>query len=151
MNHELRIKIFLKNNLLKDNRGVALFITLMILTAVLVISLGAAGLVTSGIQQGRAQSDSTKAYFAAEAGAERVLWEIRKNNFAFLRGDASPCQASDYINFDTSPATCDTNSHNYTLSNNSSYVVLYTGDTPQIIFKSIGAYKEVERSVEVSY
>ena len=88
MNLEFRIK-----NIIKNKRGTALFMALMILSGALIVSLGAASLVISGMKQGRTQSYSTKAYFAAESGTERVLWEIRKNGF-----DPSGCAENvDYI------------------------------------------------------
>lgn len=145
MNYELRIK-----NIKKNKKGTALFMTLMILSSVLIISLGAASLIISGLKQGRTQTHSTRAYFAAEAGAERVLWEIRKNLFV-----PSACTAgTDYIVFDNdnSPpntAACGAKQTN-TLSNNASYFVFYKLSSP-VTLEIIGEYSDVRRSVQLSY
>ena len=131
--------------IIKNNSGTILIITILILTSILVVTLAAADLIVSGIQMSRMQERSTKAYFAAEAGAERVLWEARNNNF-----DSTPCSQGDYINFDTNPATCDSSEHSYSLSNDALYRVIFKGSVP-IVFSSDGIYLNTARSVEVSY
>ena len=65
------------NNLLQDNRGTVLFMTMLILISMLTVVLGAANLVMLRIKMSGAQERSTIAYFAAETGVERTLWEIR--------------------------------------------------------------------------
>jgi len=137
---------------LKGNRGTVLFMTLLILTSILVVTLGAANLIVPGIKMSRTQERSTKAYFAAEAGAERILWEVRReiNYFEFKRGDGSSCITGDYINFDTIPVTCDNSGHSYSLSNNASYSIIYSAGPP-ITFTSEGAYLGTRRSVDVGY
>ncbi|MEA3463699.1 MAG: pilus assembly PilX N-terminal domain-containing protein [Patescibacteria group bacterium] len=133
------------NNSLKNNNGTALFMALLILTGMLVVVLAASDIITRGIKMSRTQARSTKAYFAAEAGAERILWEVRKNNF-----DDSFCSDNDYINFDTNPATCDSSIRIYFLSNNASYSVVYSSG-PSVTFTSNGIYLSNRRSVELSY
>jgi Tfp pilus assembly protein PilX len=136
------------NNLLKNNNGAALFLALMMLTAILTISLGAANLVFSGIKRGQLQSESTKSYFAAETGAERVLWEIRKNGF-----DPSVTCNSSTVNVSFSPTGCQSSPIIYNLVNGAFYKVIYddSGAPNNIIFKSIGTYKGVERAIEINY
>jgi len=60
-----------------------LVISMLVLAFVLVLALGASAVVRNGILMGRNQVESTKAFFAAEAGAERILWEI-------WQGDTDP-------------------------------------------------------------
>lgn len=134
-------------NLSQDNRGIALMMALLILTSILVVSLGAADLVMSGLKMSGTQERSTIAYFAAEAGIERVLWEIRKNGF-----DISGCDTTTnkYVDFSASPAVCGNSEDVKTLSNNSSYSVEYTLNSPRT-FVSVGEYAGVRRVVEISY
>ena len=140
------------NNLLKDNRGTVLFMTLLILTSMLTVVLGAANLVMSGIKMSGAQERSTVAYFAAEAGAERILWEIRQNGF-----DLTGCNINDYIDFSVTPTVCVDSSTcgvssicEYSLSNNALYSVVYSLDSP-VTFTSTGVFSGLRRSVDISY
>ena len=138
------------HNLFEKNQGTALFMALMILSGVLVVSLGAANLINLGIRQSRIQVYSTKAYFAAEAGAERVLWEIRKNGF----NPSSCVENVDYVifdndNFPPNTAVCGSEQIN-SLFNNATYSVFYKLSSP-ITFESIGRFQDAKRSVEVSY
>lgn len=145
-----KIKDLNLNNISKNNKGSAIFLVVLLLAGVLTVSLGAASLIVSGIAQGRTQTYSTKAYFAAEAGVERVLWEVRKNG-----ADFSGCDVDDYIVFDNTnnppnPAVCDNILQSYNLSNAASYYVIYKSSSP-ITFQSVGSYQQTIRSVEVSY
>lgn len=133
-------------NLKKNKKGTALFMALMILSGVLIVSLGAASLIMSGIKQGKTQADSTKAYFAAEAGAERILWEIRKNG-----ADLNSCNIDSYINFTLSPADCDGSTPTYSLSDNASYYVIFSFGGTATTTVSVGSFNNVKRSVEISY
>ena len=138
------------NNLLQDNRVAVLFMTMLILVIMLTVVLGAANLVMSRIKMSGAQERSTIAYFAAEVGTERVLWEIRKNSFELKRGDDSDCQVGDYIYFDNTPTVCDNSEHDYSLSNNALYNVVYSSDLP-VTFTSTGVFSGLRRSVDISY
>lgn len=103
-----------------------LILTLLILSSILVVTLAAADLILAGIKMNRLTGYSSIAFFAAEAGLERALWEARKNNTA-----------------QTWPET--------TLPNSSTYKVDYTLVIPNVTFKSIGSYLGVKRSVEGTY
>lgn len=149
----------IKRGILTDRRGTAIFLALFILAGILIVSLGAANLVVSGLKMSKTQYDSTKAYFAAEAGAERVLWEIRKNGF--IPSSAIGCDltdgdtTNDYINFDNinsdpDPATCGDEQIN-TLSNGASYSVILKSMGTATSTQSIGSYRDTIRVIEVSY
>ncbi len=136
--------------LAKNKQGSALLITVLILTSILTAAFGAANLVVSGIKMSGTQERSTVAYFAAEAGAERVLWEIRKNGFLVSGCDNT---VNKYVFFGAGPgdpAICDSSEHGETLSNISSYSVMYTSNLP-ITFVSAGSYAGVKRIVEIGY
>jgi hypothetical protein len=138
--------------MLKDNKkikinskGNALLMSLFILTGVLVVSLGAANLVSLGIKTHRTQQASAKAYFAAESGIERLLFEIRKNGM-----DISACDGSTnrYVDFTTQ--TCVGSENIYSLSNGSEYSVVFVSNSP-ITFRSSGSFLGTERTVEVNF
>lgn len=121
------------NKNIKNNRGVILLLTLFILSGILVITLGAADLVLAGLKMNRLTGYSSLAFFAAEAGMERALWEARKNNYVLPNADtADVFSLSD-------------------LGNGSAYQVNYASSTPNITFKSIGSYGGTKRSVESTY
>jgi hypothetical protein len=116
--------------------GTALLMTVLILNSIILISLAAAKLITSGIKDSGTQSKSTKAYFAAEAGAERELYEYRKTYVC------------------SSPAF--SNCHfTKTLPGGSSYDVNYDsgsedhGDT--LIFVSVGNFSGLKRTDQLDF
>jgi len=127
------MKVYIKKKF-KENNGSALLLTLLILTSILVVALGAAGLIVPGIKMSRTQEQSTKAFFAAEAGAERALWEVRKNGF--------PLPGIDTV--DVFPGTGN-------LDNDSIYQIDYSAVSPVVTFTSTGQYQQTRRSVAVDF
>ncbi|MDD5528304.1 MAG: pilus assembly PilX N-terminal domain-containing protein [Patescibacteria group bacterium] len=116
--------------------GTALLMTILILNSVILISLAAAKLIVSGVKESGTQSRSTKAYFAAEAGAEKVLYEYRKTFTC-----ASPFDSCHYAG---------------SLPAGSSYQVdwISGGDSnpgSTIIFVSVGTFSGLKRSVELDF
>ena len=57
----------------------ALLLTMFILAGMLLVAMSSSYIVTLGIKAGGVQAQSTKAYFIAESGIERFLWELRKH------------------------------------------------------------------------
>lgn len=100
----------------------------------MLIALGGASVVIAGLKMGGIQSQSTRAYFAAEAGAERLLYDFRKTS----QFETTVLVGTDNV-FGTT-----------TLSNGSSYIVNYDHFAP-IIFTSIGTYENTKRSVELNF
>jgi hypothetical protein len=154
--------------LLVNKEGSAIFLVVLLLAGVLTISLGAADLIVSGAKMGKVQYDSTKAYFASEAGAEKLLYDVRRNIDLFEPENELACDTSNnsinvYVDFYTTPASCQQNILNCTnldckdvlSSNNSSfYVEYYSFDnlsTTPIKFKSFGSFRDTKRSVEVTF
>jgi hypothetical protein len=121
------------NKSIKNNRGIVLLLTLMILSSILVVTLGAADLVMAGIKMNRLTGYSNLAFFASEAGLERALWEARKNSYSLP-------------NIDTISVFSLNN-----LGNGSAYQVNYASSSPFITFKSIGSFSGAKRSVESTY
>jgi hypothetical protein len=113
------------------NRGTALLMTILILNTIVVVSLAAAKLVSGGVRMSGTQSRSTKAFFAAESGAERVLWEWRKNGWTIPPGpDGVSGMFSD------------------TLFDNGTYSVNKATSTT-VIFQSQGEFNDLQRTVEL--
>ncbi|MBU0722427.1 hypothetical protein KKA93_03165 [Patescibacteria group bacterium] len=121
------------NKYKKNQTGIILLLTLFILSGILVVTLVAADLVFAGIKMNRLTGYSNLAFFASEAGIERSLWEVRKNNYVLPNID-----------------TINIFSLN-DLGNGSAYQVDYASSTPNVIFKSIGSYLGFKRSIEGSY
>ncbi|MFH1392590.1 MAG: pilus assembly PilX N-terminal domain-containing protein [bacterium] len=61
------------------NKGVALILSVIILTAVLAIALTAGKVMVDKIKMSRNTSDSMKAYYAAESGIEYALYRIKNS------------------------------------------------------------------------
>lgn len=121
-------------NLIRSKKGSALLLTLFILSSVLVVAIGGSSVIVAAIKMSGVQSESTKAYFAAEAGAERVLYEVRKAQTVNL---LVPYQDDIFGQTD--------------LSDGSYYIVNYGQKFPKITFTAIGTYDRTKRSVEVSF
>ena len=155
--------------------GIAIMLTIFCLFSIMFISFIAADIVINSILATRTQVFSTKAYFAAEAGAERVLWEIRQNDTgsAFM-GSCSPTNGEENcidhwtINgppselrcYPVSEANCTPSPPESPPISGSTFYVNYIDcldasdcDTDQYsyIFTSIGKYKEVRRAVDTKF
>jgi len=80
----------------------AMMVTVVILSVVLAVSLTAAEVIENGLQMGQTQMNSTKSFFAAEAGVERILDDIRNNGYDIKVECPDPTTgAGDYICFDS--------------------------------------------------
>ncbi|MFZ4648219.1 MAG: hypothetical protein ACOYMB_01135 [Patescibacteria group bacterium] len=128
----------------KQKKGSALLMTMLILFGIIAVAFGGASLVISGLRSSDLSAKSTVAYYNAEAGAERLLAEVRSGRFDLATSTASSDHfvpiKSVYYN---------------TLENGGNYYVDYDQAADfggkRIIFSAIGDYKEVKRSVEVSF
>ena len=129
-------------NKIRNQRGIALLLTLLMLSSILVVTLAAADLVMAGIKMNRQSGYSGIAFFASEAGMERALWQAR--TWA-SRGVANPIPTVDQLNLFSS----------LNIGNGSSYQVDFSrvveGGLTYIKFKSIGSSGGVKRSVESTY
>jgi hypothetical protein len=129
----------MKKNIKKINtklNGSAIMLVLFILVGVMIVVFGGASVIISGLKMGTLQSYSTKAYFAAESGTERLLYGFRKSGL----WDELRIKIPPYANiFGTT-----------TLDMGAWYIVSYNDNDP-LTFTSIGSYAETRRSVEVSF
>jgi len=117
---------------IKKQKGVALLMSVLILTSMFVVALNAADVMFSGVLMSGVQERSTLALYAAESGCERALYEARKNN---------NIPASDQENiFSTT-----------TLSNNSYYTVDFASTSLNIRYTSNGIFNETARTVMIDF
>ena len=137
----------------QDQKGnTALMMTVIVLSSVLAIVLSSSEIIRNGIIMDRVQLDSTKAYFAAEAAAERVLWIVRNDI-----SDLSTCNDTNHcLHIDTSNTIlCDTNC---SATNNISsalagyqYYIDYDESGTETKLTCYGFYATSSRAVELSY
>jgi hypothetical protein len=139
------------NNEIKNEFGsTALYLVLVMMSSFFLITLTAADIVRNGIKMSGSQLDSTKAYYAAEAGAERIIWEMRENNF-----DTTSCNSGDKIDFSAgacdSVNCCSLAGLSYSLSNNATYTIQYDFSAPDTILMCAGGFGDVERKIQLKY
>jgi Tfp pilus assembly protein PilX len=120
-----------------NKAGTALLMTILILNSILLITMASAKLIISSVRESGVQVKSTKAFFAAEAGAERVLYEYRK-----------VVAGSCYTTINTCHFTAN-------LSGGSSYKVDWiSGDNnpgSTLTFISAGTFSGLKRSDELNF
>ena len=107
----------------KREKGIALLLTIIILSATM---LTATLIVTIVVIQFKLSSDinnSTIAIYAADSGVEWQLYQIRN-------GASVPTPV---------------------MSNGATISTTVTGSSPNFTIKSLGAYKEVKRQLEVNF
>jgi Tfp pilus assembly protein PilX len=120
----------------RGRQGSALILTMFILAGMLIVAMSGVYIILLGIKASGLQLQSAKAYYVGEAGAERLLWELRKDNCQFT---APYCTAT---------PSASTAVFTGTLSTGLNYQVYYTG-FPPLIFQSVGEYQNTRRSVEI--
>jgi hypothetical protein len=121
-----------------NKNGTALLMTILILNSIILIALAASQIIISGVKNNGTQARSTKSYFAAEAGAERMLYEYRQG--------INNCGVS------LPTSTC---AFSKTLPSGSSYQVNWIRgfNTPgsTLVFVSVGTYGGLKRSDELDF
>ncbi len=152
---EIKTKFY---QLSKNNKGsIALLMSMIVLAAILTVVLTASEIIENGLVSDRTQLDSTKAYFTAEAAAERILWETRKSSPQF--DVASTCSTGQCLHWNPNltpgpgcNSSCDlTNSISDSLTDYKYYIKyesLITGDTKLTCY---GDYQGARRAVEIMY
>jgi len=123
------MKILAHQKISTHKSGSALILTMFIMAGMLIVAMGGAYVVFLGIKAGGIQAQSTKAYYAAEAGAERLLWELRQNSYSY-EDDPGALIFQD------------------NLVGGSRYDVYFV-DFPPLVFRAIGEYQNSKRSVEI--
>lgn len=121
-----------KKLLFSAKRGSALVLTMFILAGMLIVAMSGAYVVFLGIKAAGIQSQSAKAYYGAEAGAEQLLWEFRKSAGGVTYGGG----------LETPVLTGG-------IDEGADYEVYYIQNFSPVIFHSIGQYMNTKRSVEI--
>ena len=119
-------------NIINNNqKGVSVYITVIMLSILLAVSLGLSSIIVGGAKISESLSFSVKALHAADTGIEKTLYNIFKN------GDcATPVTG-----------TCGTDC-SYEV------IITYTGGScfeTGTSIESLGTYKTTKRKVEASY
>lgn len=132
-------RVGIRDFLRQKIKGSAMILTMFILSGMLIIAMSGAYVVLLGIISSGTQAQSTRAYFAAEAGIERLLWDIRVEGLnpeptteesLILSGDLQLLSSDD-----TYPT----------------YDVFYLYSAPDRFFTSVGESQNIKRSVEVKF
>jgi hypothetical protein len=116
--------------------GSAMILTMFILAGMLIVAMSGSYVILAGIKAGGTQAQSTKAYFAAEAGLEDILYQVRKENLPHTKEDISQ---------DTPIISANLESQGV------SYKEYFTGAEPTRVFVSVGEFQNAKRSVEANF
>jgi len=127
----MKIKPAQNKKRLATKKGSALILTMFILTGMFVVAMGSSYIILVQIRAGGIQSQSTKAYFLAESGAERLLYATRKQYYQ-LQSQAP----------DTELVALRGTNYNYSV---------YYKSFPPLVFSAIGEYNNTRRSVELEF
>jgi len=170
----MNIKLCLNVKMLKylsDRQGISLFLSIIILAILLAISLGMSTILLSQMRMISGIGNSVIAFYAADTGAEKVLYEDKRCRADCpppcpppctppppcppppvpCRAPGEPCPCPDYCQGypDACQGLPDGYSIGQTLENASTYdAKFFTNGT--ITIRSIGKYQEVRRAIEVT-
>lgn len=119
----------------KNKQGSAILLTLFLLSGIMVVAFAGSYLVMAGLRSSALQYDSSRAYFAAESGAEYSLIKIRK--------------------LGTNLVPSESGNKNFLAGNMPSgykgnFVINYKTFAP-IVITSIGSFGVTKRSIELNF
>lgn len=126
----------MKYHRLQKECGASLLLAILILIVILSIAFGVSALMLTEIKLSQELPKSLRAYYVAEAGIERSLYDARKGAGAKDIGSPPDCSEGGAVCLDGSD-TC------YSID------VSSIGGTTYI--KSYGCYKGTRRAIEISY
>ena len=103
----------MKNHSFKNQEGIVLVLSLILMSILLSVAIGFGVIIISDIRQARSVDNSIVAYFAADAGIERNLFLLRKQEDVegvgdilfetkILSGNGSSWDISSSVDFETS-------------------------------------------------
>ena len=127
-NEKIKFKIFGDN----FKKGSALALTMFILAGMMIVALSGSYIVMSGIKSAGVQSQSVRAYFTAESGAERALYEMRSQNWLLPESGYSQTESV----------------FSGSLDSGGTYEVYYIYFSPTV-FNAIGEFERTKRNVEL--
>jgi len=109
---------------MSNQKGVSIFLAIMVMSILSAVSLGLISISISGIKIAKGLENSVMSFYAANTGIERSLYNIRKDGGTGIVSD-----------------TLD----------QTSYDVSVTFDDPITTIKSVGTYRNTRRAIQVSY
>jgi len=115
-----------------SKRASALILTIFIMAGMLLAAIGGAYVSVLGIKAGGIQADSTKAYYAAEAGSEYLLWRLTGIDPESYEADPPLITSEDS-------------------GSNLTYNVFFIDNDYNLIFRSIGEAEKTNRSTETRF
>ena len=127
-NEKIKFKIFGDS----FKKGSALALTMFILAGMMIVALSGSYIVMSGIKSAGVQSQSVRAYFTAESGAERALYEMRSQNWLLPESGYSQTESV----------------FSGSLDSGGTYEVYYIYFNPTV-FNAIGEFERTKRNVEL--
>jgi len=137
-------------------RGVSLYLGLMIMTILLAIGLGISTIIVSQMRMIRGMGDSVVAFFAADTGIEKVLYDDKQ---CYQTGCLSPPCTATCLGLPDGYTTSDSwpNNTSYNASFSIQVILPGIGECPATAsscnlyrIQSAGNYKEARRAIEVS-
>lgn len=144
-----------KKKKLQNQKGsTALLLTMFLLVAMIGISMAISQIVVNGIEMGKTQVHSTKAFFAAEAGAEAMLWQVRENGYNY-----TGCSDNDYISLldadcggpGTAPCCPGAGDPDHVLTNNAFFEIKYDTPGANTELTCFGTFQGTRRVVQITY
>lgn len=140
----------LKDVYKKQEGVIAIVMTLLILASIIAIVVVTNTIILNNLSMNISQVDAIKAFYAGEAGIERILWEVRKNSFDFTV-PGSPCNVVKK-KIKVSTGGCNSIGETITLAgNDSKFSLEYDYTTPTTTITSIGTYNKTSRNIEIKY
>jgi hypothetical protein len=77
------------------NRGIALLFTLLIIGVAISLSIGVFNIILGELEIGEGARESMRAFYAADSGAECILyWDLKERAFVFDKEKAITCAGS---------------------------------------------------------
>lgn len=142
--------------ILNDKSGSILIVVLLIMGIMTLVVVSLSSMITQSLKASKSQEFSILAYFAAETGLERVLWEVTENGF-----DTTGCVSGQCIDFENGICSDNCNENGKTMiildiPNNVYYQVRFTTTNvngyDETVYQSTGSKgSEVSRMIRASY
>jgi len=154
--------------IIQNQKGaIAVMMTLLILSSILTITMISNTIIVNNLGINIIQVGATKAFFASEAGAEKILWEVRRQmpvldftptgidcsdgqNICFTGNNLTATSSSCVL---TSSACTLPKVKNLTLTNGASFSLVYEqpiADATTTITSS-GIYNDTARNTQIQY
>lgn len=123
-----------------SEKGISLFLTVVILGTILGIMLGISSLVLRQVMTVTGLGESVIALHAADSGIELLVYAIREEAYipSCLGGGDPPCKIEDLALDEFEDEDL-------------SYQLYLQSTEPHLTVRSIGRYRQTQRAIEVSF